>query len=358
MKIKWQGYLGTNHSWAIVAQNISRNLIAAGHEVDLISTNGTQYFPDDLKPFLKDKPEAEYDLQLSYITLKNFVEHLRYGKKNRFGIWNYETTVLPNGFGKGHVYCDRMLPSSEFSKRIFANNGIPESKMTVVPHGIDPSDAAAPPLSLKTKKTVKICANIAQPHIRKNFIGLLRAFGLAFTKKDDVCLVLKIVESVGAQKWEHSFRDIYSQFESEFRDHAEVEIVRGFIPNIYSLYNACDITWTMSFAECFWMPGLEAMACKNIIVSPRYGGQLDFLNDTNSVLIEGKEEMAPPRMQYWTQSPYAKIFRADVDDAVDKIRHAVTNVVELKSQFNAINSQIIPQYTWNAVVDKILALAI
>lgn len=357
MKIKWQGYLGTNHSWAIVAQNISRNLIAQGHDVHLISTNGTKYFPEDLVPYLRDKPEANYDMQLSYTTLKNFDDYLQSGNKNRFGIWNFETTVLPVGFAKHHAYCDKMLPSSEFSKRIFANGGIPEDKMVVVPHGIDPNDALALPLKLKTKKRVKICANIAQPHIRKNFIGLMRAYGKAFTKKDDVCLVLKVVDAPGEKAWEHSFRDIFAQFKDEFKNHAEVEIINGFIPNIYSLYKACDITWTMSFAECFWMPGLEAMACQNIIMSPRYGGQLDFLNDSNSVLIDGKEEMSPPKMQYWTGSPYAKIFRPSIDDAVEKLRNTVKNVIELKAQFNSINEKIIPQYTWNAVVDKILTLA-
>lgn len=356
MKIKWQGFLGTNHSWAIVAQNISRSLIRQGHDVHLISTNGTQYLPDDLKSAIRERPDGIYDIQLSYTTLKNFNSYFNNGTKNRFGIWNYETTVLPVGFAKYHLNCDRMLPSSEFSKRIFANAGIPESKMVVVPHGIDSNDAHAPPFKLKTKKNVKICANIAQAHIRKNFIGLMTAYGKAFTKKDDVCLVLKIVENSGEKNWEHSFRDIYSQWESEFRNHAEVEIVRGFIPNIYSLYNACDITWTMSFAECFWMPGLEGMACKNVIVSPRYGGQLDFLNDTNSILIDGKEEMSPPRMQYWTMSPYAKIFRADTNDAVDKIKYTVSNINDLKNKFNAINAKILPQYTWDVVVDKILSL--
>ena len=47
------------------------------------------------------KLERNYDMQLSYTALKNFGQYFIRGSKNRFGIWNYETTVLPKAFGKG-----------------------------------------------------------------------------------------------------------------------------------------------------------------------------------------------------------------------------------------------------------------
>src|SRR5574338_1087989 len=119
MKICWFGFLGKNHSWSIVAQNISRELVKLGHDVDLFSTNGDQHFPDDLRPYLKgfidentqvtpdnfpqmvaSKLNATYDMQLSYTALRNFDNYFIRGNKNRFGIWNYETTILPKAFAK------------------------------------------------------------------------------------------------------------------------------------------------------------------------------------------------------------------------------------------------------------------
>src|SRR6185369_2000968 len=115
MKICWFGFLGKNHSWSIVAQNISRELVKLGHKVDLFSTNGDLHFPDDLRPYLKgfvkegepisidmlnSKLEETYDMQLSYTALSNFCNYFLRGDKNRFGIWNYETTVLPKAFAK------------------------------------------------------------------------------------------------------------------------------------------------------------------------------------------------------------------------------------------------------------------
>src|SRR5271154_5238289 len=212
MKICWFGFLGKNHSWSIVAQNLSREFVRMGHQVDLFSTNGIEHFPEDLKPNLKgfmvenvaltpetflqeigSKLESQYDMQMSYTALRNFCNYMIRGDKNRFGIWNYETTVLPTAFAKYYKCVDKVLPSSEFSKKIFVANGMPADKQVVVPHGIYLERFQnLGKYPLKTTKKYKILCNIAQPHLRKNIPGLLRAFGKAFTKADDVCLVFKV----------------------------------------------------------------------------------------------------------------------------------------------------------------------
>lgn len=356
MKIKWEGFLGTNHSWAIVGQNISRSLIARGHDVHLVSTNGIEHLPPDLRGYIRARPEASYDVQLTYTALKNFPNYLDSGRQNRFGIWNYETTVLPPGFAKFYSACDLVLPSSEFSKRIFADAGIPESHMRVVPHGVNIAEIeSATPFKLKTKKRVKILANIAQPHVRKNMKGLLAAFGKAFTKNDDVCLVLKVVTKKPSASHEESFTDIFKVFRGLYPNHAEVEIVSTFLPNIYDLYKACDFIWTMTYAECFWMPGLEGMACGTIPIAPRYGGQLDFMNDDNSLLIDGKVIPAPPKIQYWANSPHAKVFDPNMDEAVTTLRHAVAGVEELKFRWADKNKVAALKCNWDSVVDTILS---
>ncbi len=377
MKICWFGFLGTNHSWAIVAQNISRALINQGHDLDLFSTNGTDHFPEDLLPNLrgsknineleKEDPvevrkyiesvlQEKYDMQLSYTALKNFDRYFIRGNTNRFGIWNYETTVIPKNFAKQYLNVDKVLPSSNFSKKIFADNGIPEENMVVVPHGISLEKFNVGSYPLKSKKKIKILANIAQPHVRKNIAGLLNAFGKAFTKKDDVCLVLKIVRKEYKSKFEVDFQTVYSLFESKYKNHAEIEIIDKFLPDIEPLYNACDIVFTMTKAECFWMPGLEAFAAKKMVIAPRYGGQLDFCNDDNSLLIPGKEGFAGIEMQYWEPSPYAKAFTPDVSAAADLLKHAVANYDSLMAKFRPNIEAILPRYTWDKVAEQIVSL--
>lgn len=356
LKISWQGFLGTNHSWSIVGQNICRSLKKYGHEVHMFSTNGLEYFPEDLRENLKVL-DNDYDMQLTYTAMKNFSHYLSHGDKNRFAIWNYETTVLPHGFAKNYKFTDKMLPSSNFSKKIFADAGVPNDAMVVVPHGVNTEkfrDIA--PYQLKTKKSFKILANIAQPHIRKNIPGLLEAYGKAFTKKDDVCLILKVVNKKPTETFDVSFTEIFTTFKQKYKDHADVEILSNFIVDIESLYKACDAVVTMTHAECFWMPGLEGMAAGNLIIAPRYGGQLDYLNDDNSLLIEGSVVKADRRMQYWTQSSYAAVFNPDVDHAVEVLRHAKNNYSSLMEKFKPNIKNVVENHTWDCVANRILEL--
>lgn len=347
-----------------------------GHKVDLFSTNGTDHFPEDLKPNLKgainenkevtsenyidlvgSKLDLEYDMQMSYTALRNFCNYFIRGDKNRFGIWNYETTVLPTAFAKYFKCVDKVLPSSQFSKKIFTDNGMPEQQQVVVPHGVylDRFKNLGK-YPLKTNKKYKILANIAQPHLRKNIPGLLRAFGKAFTNKDDVCLVLKVSRKSPQPGFDIPFNEIFSNWQKEYPKHAEVEIIDKFIVDIEPLYNACDVVFTMSHAECFWMPGLEGFAANKIVVAPRYGGQLDYMNDDNSILIDGKEIRADHRMQYWEPSSYAKVFGPDVELAASKLKDLINNYDDYLKKFSPKMQELVQHYTWRAAAQQIIGL--
>jgi glycosyltransferase involved in cell wall biosynthesis len=378
MKICWFGFLSKNFSWSIVAQNLSRELIKMGHEIDLFSTNGLDHFPDDLKPHLKgsfeeyaeinqsnfneiitSKLNATYDMQLSYTSLKNFPLYFIRGDKNRFGIWNYETTILPKSFAKCYKSVDKVLPSSEFSKKIFSDNGIPADNQVVVPHGIFTERfRTLGKFPLKTTKKYKILVNIAQPHVRKNIPNILKAYGKAFTKKDDVCLVLKVSRKSPQEKTASiPFNTIYSDFRREYKNCAEIEIIDYFIQDIETLYNACDVVFSLSNCECFHMPSLEGVGANKIVISPRYGGQLDFLNDDNSVLIDGKIVRAPDSVQYWEPSPYASMFEPDVNKAAQALKDVINNYDDYYKKFSPKMIEIANEYTWENAAKKIVRIA-
>jgi glycosyltransferase involved in cell wall biosynthesis len=376
MKVCWFGFLGKNHSWSIVAQNISRELIKLGHQVDLFSTNGDQHFPDDLRPYLKgfmvegtpiteenyieiigSKLDSTYDMQLSYTALRNFCQYFNRGDKNRFGIWNYETTILPKAFAKYYRCVDKVLPSSNFSKKIFTDNGMPEEHQVMIPHGIHLDRFQnLGKYPLKTKKKYKILCNIAQPHLRKNIPGLLKTWGKAFTNKDDVCLVLKISKKSPNPMFDVNFSEIFQNFKSNYKNYAEIEIIDTFITDIETLYNAVDVVMTMAHAECFWMPGLEAFAANKIVLAPRYGGQLDYMNDENSILIDGKLIRADNRMQYWEPSSYAAVFDPDTTQAAAKLKDVIANYDDYLKKFSPKMQEILPDYSWKKVAERLVAL--
>ena len=376
MKICWMGYLAKNHSWSIVAQHLCREFIKLGHRVDMFSTNGIEHFPDDLKPYLKgaitettkmneviyneligSKLDKQYDMQISYTAFPNFNKYFIRGNKNRFGIWNYETSAIPKGFAKYHQYVDKILPSSEFSKKIFTDNGIPDNKQVVVPHGINlerfNNHNKYP---LKTKKKYVIGVMIAQLHYRKNIGGILEAYGKAFTNKDNVCLMLKIVKQSAQPGFDISFNDIFNSWKKKYPQHGEVEVIDKFIVDIETLYNRCDVIFNMSLAECWHLPSIEGLAANKIVVSPRYGGQLDFLNDDNSILIDGKIIRAHKKMQYWEQSPYAKAFEPNTDQAALKLKDVIENYDSYLEKLLPNMKKIVNKYSWENAAKQILEL--
>lgn len=377
MKIAAQGFLAQNHSWSIVMQNICRQLHYMNHQVDMYSTNGIDYFPPDLKPLLKvalapevyqndlDAAEAkmlpEYDMQLTYTAFRNFPAYLKRGKKNRFGIWTYEfagKNSLPTGFAKNYKYCDQILPPSTFAKQVFMDSGIPDNHMTVIPHGIDPQHIVeAEPYKLKTNKKYKIFLNVAQVHRRKNLDGALEMFGRAFTKKDDVCLVIKVHDRKPTQPFELNFNSLFSEFKAKYKNHAEIEIIKEFIPNIYSLYKACNIMFSASHAEGFGMTALEAQATGLINIAPNYGGFTDFLNNDNSLLINGKEFYVKANMVYWSFQAGSKAFNPDLKLGAEALITACKNYDQLKPKAEALVPDILDRYSWQKVAQQIIGLS-
>ena len=365
MRIKWFSFLGANHSWSLVGQNLCREFSKLGHEVQMKSTNGYDYFPEDLKSLIKKDFTGNFDLEMVYTALKNFPAYLNHSKgSKRLGIWSFEfnsynkINPLPDGFAKfaQKPYCDFLLPPSQFSKEVFLNSGITEDKMKVIPHGIyleKFKNAKAYPL--KTKKSIKILSAIFQPHQRKGLDVILESYGKAFTKKDDVCLVMKIVDKKVEQPFEVSFSQLFNKFKSKYPNHAEVEIVKEFIINIEDLYKSCDIHFCPSKAECFSFPNLEALGSQLINITSSYGGQLDFVNDKNSLLINGTICRAPTSAVYW-QSKNTVWFEPDINDCVNKLKFAVDNLSNLKKELlYEIDEYLIP-YHWNNIAKKILEI--
>jgi len=371
-----KGFLGLNHSWSVVQQNICRQLISMGHQVDMYSTNGSLYFPEDLKKNLKatigesftqqeliaaeQSMQSIYDMQITYTALKNFPNYLSRGNKNRFGIWTYEfagKNSLPAGFAKHYKSCDQLLPPSQFAKQVFMDSGIPENHMTVIPHGVDPQHIEfADTYKLKTNKKVKVLINIAQVHRRKNLEGALKMFGEAFNSQDDVCLVIKVQDKKPTQPFELNFNQILSDFKNKYKKHAEIEVVKEFIPNIYSLYKACDVCFSASHTEAFGMTGLEAQATGLVNIAPNYGGFLDFLTPENSLLIEGKEFYVKADMVYWSFQPGSKAFMPDIKSGAQSLITAYQNIDGLKEKAKKLAPETLDKYSWKKVTQQILDL--
>lgn len=373
MKVLIRQFLGKNHSWSVFGWGIANSLINQNHEVHLFSTDGIQHLPINLKKNVigyteENKPQkiygkipdSLYDCQISYTAMKNFPMYLSSGTKNRFGIWCYEwagKNVLPNGFAKNYKHCDSLLAPSTFAKQVFMDSGVPESIIKVIPHGIDDSYFSKnSTIKLPTNKKFKILANIAQNHLRKNISGLLEAYGKAFNNSDDVCLILKAKHKEVKMPFDISLEMCLKNFYQKYPNHAEIKLFSEFITDMSDLYRSVDAVYTLSHCEGFYMPGQESIASGKIAIAPNWGGQLDFLNENNSLLISGKEVRATPRSMYWESKPNAMWFEPSIDDAVDKLRYAYQNYEILNQKVEQDKINIQKKYSWSSITKQIMDL--
>jgi glycosyltransferase involved in cell wall biosynthesis len=368
VRICWRGFCGANHSWACVARALSKQFCDKHHKVEIFSTDGKNCIPKELinnivgyfengKLFGKEL-DHNYDIAISYTAPHNWKTYLQNGKI-KLGIWAFEfagKNSLPAGFAKQHSFCDKVLPPSEFAKQVFIDSGIPPQKIEIVPHGIDIKQLDnAQPINFNTNK-IKLCAVLGQIHMRKGLDKTLEAFGKAFTKNDNVCFVLKVADKTPTQSFELSFKDELKRFKNKYPNHAQIIVINEFIDNMFSIYKACDIYFHLTKCEAFGIPFLEALSSGLINICPKYGGMLDFLNDDNAMLIDGKQAKAPSRSLYWEQKQNTMWFESNIDEAVDKLRYAVNNVEVMKQKIKPHIELVRNTYSWNKVADKVLGL--
>jgi glycosyltransferase involved in cell wall biosynthesis len=395
MRIRWHGMLGTQHSWAFTQQALIRAMDnIGGHEIHLKSTNNLEYFPQDLKHLLlpgyhgalfqgeaqyidgqgdeatipKDKPAPEiedenrpYDLELAYTILYQGPRRFFHDSKCRAVIWNFESSILPPGWNLYHRALNYILPSSQYSFDIFANSGIPKNKMVVVPHGVDTNvfNPNITPFKLKTKKKIKFLHN-AIPHHRKLHERVIRGYVETFSGKDDVCLVLKTKFLIPPKDrpFEANVKAIIESVLKGVKNPPEIEVVSTFIPNIGSLYTACDVVVSMSACEGYNLTLNEALACGSLVIAPRHGGQLEFLNDNNSLLVDTKEMKAPQSMQYWGYMKNAVVGDPSTNHFKELLYKTYKNLDEEKERVKEAAKETVEKFSWERAAQIILDLPI
>ena len=114
---------------------------------------------------------------------------------------------------------------------------------------------------------------------RKNPLGLIRAFKLAFGKEDAVCLVLKT-----------SFGDRHPAQIQELRDAATganiTVIDQVYSPDeVLSLMDACDAYVSLHRSEGLGLTMAEAMLMGKPVIATNFSGNVDFMDESNSLLV-------------------------------------------------------------------------
>lgn len=371
MKIRSNSWGDATISWSLVIEELLYAAAKRGHETHFITTNGykgMKYITEEeglrneIVARKLDKAQTPFDLDLTYTAPLNFSKRFSPFSKKKMAIYAYESSIMPSNWKEHYKYVDFMLPPSEYCADMMIRNGCPKEKVVVVPHGIhlEQYHPGVEPFKLKTQKRFKFLC-IGEPHHRKQIDRLLDLYCKTFSKQDDVVFVLKTKLFRTAQAksemtpFEMDLMRTLVSLKKEYGENMpEITVIHERIPNIASLYTACDAFVLMTAGEGWCMPYLEAQACGIPVVAPNYGGQLQFLNEENAFLTKCGERLAKKTEQYWQASSGAKVGNPDEIDFADKMRQLYDGSVKDEAAKKVSKGlETARQYTWSAAFEMI-----
>ena len=203
----------------------------------------------------------------------------------------FETDRLPDGWADRCNAMDEVWVPTEFNRRTFAEAGVKDRKMRVVRAGVDTElfRPDVPPLKIPYTRSFNFLSVFdVQP--RKGSDLLLRAYLSEFEADEDVALILKL--SQHSDRSIDPVAEICHFIEKEAGVPLEkcppIILLNRFLSqaDMAALYATANAFVLPTHGEGYGRPLMEALSSELPVIATRWSGQLDFLRDENSYLID------------------------------------------------------------------------
>jgi glycosyltransferase involved in cell wall biosynthesis len=248
------------------------------------------------------------------------------------GVTLFETDRLPDGWASWANLMDEIWVPSRFNFNTFSRSGVSPLKLKVVPYPIDVTKyypgrpysafAFSPPVNSFT------FLYVFGFDYRKGYDLLIQAFCEEFSHNEDVSLILKVYIHSG-----HSPDFVRNEIRSYIpKKRYQSQIVLITEPfreeNLIRLYQTCDVYISMDRA-CGWgMPIMEMMALGKPVIGINWGGSTEYMNDSNSFLIETEKMLVPVDEKLQKARPEHYLNHQWADVKVKKVRQVMREAYE------------------------------
>ena len=185
---------------------------------------------------------------------------------------------------------------------------------------------------------------------------LLKAFTNEFTKNDDVRLLVKLNPSYLYPGWD--LNNELNKLNLKMEDVAEIKIEMNYMTDkeLNNFYNDGDIFISPTMGEAFNIPCIEAMACGLPVITTNFGGQTDYVNESNGWLIDGEMVDVNWDLNYegvrWFK-PNVQELQKVMRNIYEKYKNKDVYELTIKSTNAILTSK---NYTWQNSCQKILEI--
>jgi len=280
------------------------------------------------------------------------------------GYTTFETDSIPEPWVESCNSMDEIWVPSHFNLETFSRAGVLREKIHVIPHGFDP-DQYKPdeiePLEIGTRKGFNFLSIFEWTH-RKGWDVLIRAYLEEFRPHEDVRLIIRAYQGggvVGSQR-----RSVIEQLTEYIislgydpDNIPDIEFIERMIPAelMPALYRAADAFVLPTRGEGWGIPLTESMLMEVPVIATRWGGQLEFMNNENSYLID-IEGIVPVDERQIMDNPLYRGHRwaePSVKHTRRLMRHVFENREEARQKGRIARQHIVSNFTIHHVSAKI-----
>jgi len=282
--------------------------------------------------------------------------------KTYIGMTTFETNGFPPFWAIPMRAMDAIITFTQFNKETFSEMGI-NRPIYVVPHGVDTVrfNPEVKPMKaiVEAKKDRFVFGSNFEWINRKNPQSLLKAYYKAFTKQDNVVLVIKSFHQFPIQMSADTIRNEIASIKREFGKGENTppiilltEMVKP--EDISSFYTSLDCYVSPSRGEGWGLTYSEAMSCGLPTIGTNWSGNTEFMDDTNSILVDARVERIKQvdieHQPHYSGQSWASI---DEDKLADSMRYVYENQQEAKILGEKARSDMCEKWTWDAACGKL-----
>jgi len=238
---------------------------------------------------------------------------------------------------------DLLIVPSKWAMQVLTENGIPEQRIRLAPFGVDP---AFFPFRPEIRPGPTVFLNVGKWEVRKGHDVLAEAFNSAFTRRDDVKLILLTPNPFFGAEESREWADVYRTSDLA----GKIEVIEERLPS------QRDVAELMARADCGVFPFraegwnldlAEMMAMGRNVIATRYSAPTEFLTPENARLIE-IERLTEAGDGKWFhfQGEWADFGDAQVEQLVTHLREVHRLKQSGRLEPNLAGRDTLAGFTW------------